>query len=312
VLIEAHARFQLPEIRRSGKRTEADTEVKRSYLAVLIVLVFLGIAQTANAQKPSKPNIKHPEQQATPQNSHADSTNDQRGTEKSPISVKLLNTGKSAAETTQEAQQIEEQNNTNWWIVRLTIAAVGVGVLQLVAFIVQAGVLLKTITAMRENAKQDLRAYVDAINVSMVCPTLDIPNYVAGPGMQHDALFVTFLNTGKTPARKVLVHASCVTIEGYRTELPGDFSYPDVPKAKSIPSVSSIIPNTPTRTDGFETIDLVGVKRARKREATVYIYGHADYFDVFGDPHITPFCYEFMPETPNAAFRAYKEHNNPD
>jgi hypothetical protein len=176
--------------------------------------------------------------------------------------------------------------------------AVGVGILQLIAFIVQACVLWKTITAMRENSKQDLRAYVDAINTSMVCPTLDIPNYVAGPGMEQDAVFITFLNTGKTPARKVLVNASCIAVEGYRTELPADFAYPDIPKTISIPSVFSIVPNIPTRTDGLYTLDLDGIRRARKREATVYIYGHADYFDVFGDPHVTPFCYEFTPETP--------------
>jgi hypothetical protein len=95
--------------------------VKRSYLPVLIVLALF-LARTANAQKPYKPSVKHPQQHATPQNSTSNSANDQRGTEKSPVAVKLLNTGKSAAETTQEAQQVKEQNNTNWWIVRLTIA----------------------------------------------------------------------------------------------------------------------------------------------------------------------------------------------
>lgn len=196
---------------------------------------------------------------------------------------------------------------------RLGLLGVGIALLQLLAFINQAKRLKQTVEVMKDTARRDLRAYVDVLGVSMRCPSLGIPSYVPEPGMPVDEVIIVLNNSGKTRALSVLLHANCFTVEGYRTELPSDFAYPDIPRATSIPSIFAIAPNAPRQVRGPGIIDLEGVKRARRREATVYIYGHADYFDVFGEPlRHTPFCYEFMPEEPTAAFRIYKEHNNPD
>lgn len=288
--------------------------MKRSFLLILIaVALLLNREVSAITQNPNHRPIKQSEQSKATKSGNGDATQDERGTDKAPLSVKLLNTGKSKSETAQEAQQEKDTTSTNRWVIRLGFVGVGIALLQLVAFIFQAIRLKQTIAVMRDTARRDLRAYVDVLNISMSCPTLDIPNFVPGPGMPHDEVIITLGNSGRTRALNVLVHANCFTVEGYRTELRSDFAYPDLPKLISIPSVFSIAPNVPYRVAAPGTIDLEGVRRARKREATVYIYGHADYFDVFGEPaRRTPFCYEFMPEQPNAAFRTYKEHNDPD
>jgi len=161
--------------------------------------------------------------------------------------------------------------------------------------------LEESLTIAKDTSRRELRAYVDVLNVSIT-------------GTEQ-AIIVTVLfnNSGRTRACNVLVHTNCHAAEGYRTELPRDFKYPDVVRPISIPSVFSIAPNVPCPVQGSDVITVREIMRARNREATLYIYGHADYFDVFGEPvRHTPFCYEFMPESPTGAFRAYKEHNDPD
>ena len=87
----------------------------------------------------------------------------ERGTDKAPLAVKLLNTGKSEQEASQEAAQIQNENNAEWWVRVLTAALVGVGLLQLFAYIIQARRLKQTIGVMHDTAERQLRAYLTVL-----------------------------------------------------------------------------------------------------------------------------------------------------
>lgn len=177
------------------------------------------------------------------------------------------------------------------------------------AAVKSASAAVEHVAVIRENAKRELRAYVNAIDAAMSCPSVALTPLPQG---SRDQLSIMFINTGNTPARKVLVHANWTSVKGYRSELPKDFAYTDVRRETSFPSVFSIAHNIPFQIDATDIINLVDVARAQRREVTVYIYGHADYVDVFDDPHVCTFCYEFMPDQPSHAFRTYKEHNDTD
>ena len=93
------------------------------------------LAQTA--QRPLEPG----QEQNRPANSANAAQADQRGTEQSPIAIKLLNTGKSDAEAADEAKRISEKDQLDqWsakWIVILTLALVTATVLQFGALLYQ-------------------------------------------------------------------------------------------------------------------------------------------------------------------------------
>jgi hypothetical protein len=80
-------------------------------------------------------------------------TDDQRGTETSPLIVKVLPSQKSDGETAQEKQWHQDQSDANWWMVRLTLAYGIVALLQLGVFSLQARRLRQTISKMDEVAK---------------------------------------------------------------------------------------------------------------------------------------------------------------
>jgi hypothetical protein len=122
-------------------------------LVLLTAGMLLSATSNGNAQSPKHHRVKKPQQHATPQNSPTYSAPDERGTEKMPFAVKLLNTGKSDKEAADETDQVRRENNAEWWMRVLTGALVGVGILQLFAFIAQAFALRKTV---RESARQTI------------------------------------------------------------------------------------------------------------------------------------------------------------
>src|SRR5271154_7475136 len=56
-------------------------------------------------------------------------------------------------------------------------------------------------------------------------------------------------------------------------------------------------------------IELVG--RARKHEISLYLYGEAKFRDAFGTARSAPFCYRYVPESPDKDWPLCPEHNSP-
>lgn len=108
------------------------------------------------ADSPSKPRTDA-------ESTKKDSGNDLRGTDNSPITVKVLPTQKTQQEDSQEKQDRQDQSAADWWMVRLTAFIGLIGLVQTIVFGLQARRLRQTITKMEEIAKgqtQDMKASI--------------------------------------------------------------------------------------------------------------------------------------------------------
>lgn len=135
-----------------------------SFASVLAVMLALLPNQPWAAESGRPPKIER----AAPQQSAA---TDQRGTNYSPLVVKVLPTQKTEAEAAQDAAERQEKAESDAWIIRLTGALVTVGALQLLVFGWQGWQLRRTVTAMREIADgqtADMQSYINAASRSAV------------------------------------------------------------------------------------------------------------------------------------------------
>jgi hypothetical protein len=165
-------------------------------MRVLLGIVLLALCLAVQSQQPSpspaKPN--QPPQHQTGSSQQQTSRN-QNITVKSPIEIKLLNTGKTPEETKQEAEDRKEKSSSDWWMVGLTGVLGFLAFLQLLAFIVQARVASRTVNTMADTAQKELRAYVFIESAS-------IGNTAIG---QNPKPGFTIKNFGKTPAYEVSI-----------------------------------------------------------------------------------------------------------
>ena len=180
---------------------------------IVSVLLLNGGSSRAKAGKPK--SIKQAQQSEISKNSGEQTAADDRGIDKMPLSVKLLNTGKSETETAQESKQEQNAASTNWWIVRLGIAGVGVALLQLVAFIVQAYRLKQTVGVMRDTANRQLRAYL-GVEWLGALPQKQEPPY-------RFEIRMSLVNTGPTPAHEITYKAEIAVLPN---PLPDNFDFP--------------------------------------------------------------------------------------
>ena len=244
--------------------------MKRSYLAILIASALL-LSADVKAERPSRQQVtvKHAEQNKAADNRQKQTATDERGTDKSPLSIKLLNTGKSEAETAQEANQEKNTVDTNRWVIRLGFAGIGIALLQLIAFIFQAIRLKQTINVMKDTAERQLRAYVSGM-----------PFHISSFDESHYA-FVRFriTNEGQTPAYN-MTHSAEIVLCPH--PIPDAFIFPSNLTATSFPVV--LFPHVPL--EGIKgarifTVDeIAGIRNGTMR---IYMYGRIDYRDAFHD-----------------------------
>ncbi len=175
----------------------------------------------------------------------------------------------------------------------------------------------------RLNSMRQLRAYINPIDVQLQCPDCDIPNYkgpevIAGLTIK-DAVRITFQNGGQTPAYNLMGHANWVELP-FGCRLPKGFTYPDVETANNAKTevLLTSVPVNPAKNYTIPFVVNVNlIQRGRDRKVTLFLYGHADYQDIFHKSRHTPFCYMYLPDAPKpeapfGAFAACPEHNDPD
>ena len=198
-----------------------------------VACVFLALAGVASAQKVvSPPEIAPPplpsqppspgagvsesgKKQTAPENSPQNTDQDKRGTENSPLTVKLLNTGKSDPEAAQEAQRIKEQTaRERWatnWTIGLTAALVFAAFLQFSGLVGQIIVYRKQAGLMQKALSATTKAADAARDSADVLPAIERPYVlVIGGGFlavsrqvtQDPRPIVAYRcgNFGKTPA----------------------------------------------------------------------------------------------------------------
>jgi hypothetical protein len=186
---------------------------------------------------------------------------------------------------------------SDWWIVKLTVALVLVGIAQCILFYYQWRKMRETVEDARASTKRGLRAYVTIIN----------PDYGAKGETELDLLpiaFVIFIkNGGQTPAYKVVVNSEWKVFEGAELHWPEDlpFTVEKVTRERREgavvlgsgeieKSICDLLPHA----DG--NIFQAAYERFKKAEVTLFIYGEVTYLDTYGDPQYTKFCRVFRPD----------------
>jgi hypothetical protein len=134
-------------------------------LAVSVILTPIPTTAQQGAEPPSEG--KQGKSQSQPRNNTNGTqkvpSNDLRGTDNSPIVVKVLPTPKTNEETAQEEQTRKDQSDANWWMVRLTAFIGFIALIQTVVFGIQALRLKQTVIKMEEIAKgqtSDMKASI--------------------------------------------------------------------------------------------------------------------------------------------------------
>jgi len=134
---------------------------------------------------------------------------------KSPVEVKLLNTGKTTEEIDQENRERQDKSSSDRWLVLLTGILGVIAFLQFLAFVVQACYLGKTFASTKDTAKKELRAYVSLDDIFF--------RWILMPGSSSDdrknvekthsdrgppRVRIRIRNFGKTPARNLRVRTN--------------------------------------------------------------------------------------------------------
>jgi hypothetical protein len=257
---------------------------------------FLLIGSEQQHQKPQAP------QQATQQ--------EQRGTDESPIVVKILPTTKNTQEAKEETQDRKEKAANEGNLVNWVLA--GIGVLQLIVFGAQAVMLKQAVDASAQqsvamqqhieeasrsaNAMEEIAKTIDEGNQAVMRAYLTVTIGGAiyqqrrGPG-QTDLKFEakpTVVNTGNTQARKVSIRKNAAILEA---PWPDDFKYPEIAEgsesgfatvaAHQSYVIGAIVP------DFVPAEDIQAIKEGNGK--ALHVWGIITYEDIFGKPHMTKF-----------------------
>jgi hypothetical protein len=240
----------------------------KSFLAALAVLIL-----TAASEPPAPgPGVGSSPQQSDNSTPTSPPAQDQRGTEKSPLFIKQVETledkARAARDAENENHQAANESTTN----EIAIGA-------LLAAILQFGALAWTIAEMRRTAKRQLRAY---IHVSEAFLKWDEK---AG---QWVAEF-QYRNSGQTPAYDVVVSAGMAIKNAEDPHPPWIFKEPW--------RIGVVGPNGDRFWDGQELVrtadtTLVELKAALEGQSKeVFLFGIIDYRDEFDSARWTSFCY---------------------
>jgi hypothetical protein len=280
-------------------------------LSLTLLLALLGDSW-GQSQRPS-PSHRNPDRQTEtqPKSSQNPPSDDKRGTEQSPVVVKVIGAEPKTQDAPHNNQESHQEKSPDWW---MTLALIGVGLLQLTAFIVQAWRLGQTINVMKETAERQLRAYV-SVKQFDISPMVDTET-TALTGWE---LRLVWQNTGATPTRDMLSH---VSIRFEAGEIPDDFRFPDtwVIGKKQVYVPVYLAPNS-TFISGVAVFSVAQLQEVRRGQKTLHLYGWADYNDIFFDTprRRTEFCARvILPGDPayiggaNIAFDLHWKHNGAD
>lgn len=183
--------------------------MKRILLAALVLFSSCVFSQSQPpAPTPAKPS-QPPQQQ--PASGTQQTSADQGVTIKTPVEVKLLNTGKTSEETKQEAYDRKEKSSSDWWLVILTGILAFLALLQLAAFSYQGWQLKRTVDSAERSVMPFLLPQISKFDL--------YPPSVSNASDTHrPSVRFIFNNYGKTPAAIRKVFAELILIS--RDKLP--------------------------------------------------------------------------------------------
>jgi hypothetical protein len=253
---------------------------------------------------------------------------EQHGSEERPLIVKVLPTEKTEDERAQETADRTDKSSADWWLVRLTGALAGVGILQFLALIgqaivfrVQANALRESVDLTREVAgrqERDMQASITeagrsagamehvADGIAKMADDqrefwkLQMRPYIAlvDPGFipQNRATpyfaeaQLTMINTGHTPAHNIRFAAYLKVLP---VVLPEDFDFAIRPNEIIVsghinPGQRLFFRRNVGGLLGDDEYDAIIQGRSMQR---IYLYGTIFFDDAFGDAHYTEFLF---------------------
>jgi hypothetical protein len=229
-----------------------------------------------------------------------------------------ISTARNTERDSQTDQRYEEAGSGNIFGIRR-----GEAVLGFITFLLFMATVALVLVA-RETAKRQLRAYVGlgADDFSLELPGETDPHYAPidlsnpNPQIFNDFLVIKVKNFGQTPASNVVVFGSVSVTQGafllpekfFDTILPDRVD----PNNRTFTSKFVLQPQQ-SATSKHAMMDVRQIIPARQRHATVFVWGHIYYRDIYERSWRTMFCYVWEPwHTHGARFVPYDKHNGED
>jgi hypothetical protein len=262
--------------------------------ALLTVVVGNSSARSKHPS-PSEGKSGQPEQSQAEQTQQG-APADQRGTEQSPVIVKVLPTENSTQNSSQVPEQRNDKSTTDWWLVVFTGLLVVVGVGQGIVFAIQAYRLKQTVEEMKSATIATTVAAKAAQDSADALPAIErayifiVPKIIITFGRRET--YYHCVNHGKTPA----------IINGIERHFDPSIDPPD---------------NTNFRAnflDANEVVIAAGERYPREQDAVIplpiqtgnmddalgtpepdflWFYGTIVYGDVFGEQRFTRFRWRY-------------------
>jgi hypothetical protein len=256
--------------------------------AVLVQMFLYGPAPTY--RQLSDPPEEHP---STSANETSDS---HHGTKDAPFFVDVHHTPISKTEAAQDAAKEFRDAATQWGVLILTGLLAVATVLQFCALLYQGYWLQRSVRLAETALTSAEQAFLFQHGVA-ITPIKGID------GMMRGWQFIfSWKNSGSTPARRVLLHTSLHTL--LRTnpltdpgDLPSDFDFPDTYGFREpTEQVRLSIGPQGEMASNPKTIDMFDLDEAYSRRRRIFMYGWADYTDIFPKTprHRTEFCFEIV------------------
>jgi hypothetical protein len=273
-------------------------------LRLLLFAAIIGLQRPA----PTPSKVGKPEQQRSSAPKQTPATVE-RGTEQSPLVVKLLVPEEASQETKENSTNSEKAANDRH-IVWLTAALVLIAFLQLLVYFYQSMKLRETVESAKEQSSAMERHITEASRsagaMEKVVEVINYGNHAAlrayltvliggavyqerrdyGDDLKFEAKPIV-MNTGSTPARKVSIRSVADVLP---MPIPLDFTYP-IPDGA--PQDAGVIGAHQAATTSAIVKDLVAwddVLSIKKGDGKVLCtWGIISYEDIFGGKHETKF-----------------------
>ena len=232
---------------------------------------------------------------------------DQRGTDQSPLIVKITPAPKSEANAAEEAKEREEKAKLDTALVKFngdlafyTLILAIVAFLQFVALVAQALLLGGTLKATTVAANVAKDALITTERAFVFLDDIDTEYSTQPRGSSSEFRFLTlkprWRNSGNTPTRNMRIRINWTPWAG---DLADDFSY----SYGALP-VSMFL--GPKATEWSTTINVPSnvATDAFNERSRIFIWGRVDYEDIFDntEPHFTQWCYRLVFVFPGGAF----------
>ena len=227
-----------------------------------------------------------------PQQSTQQAQGDKQGTDKAPFVVKVETPTKTQAELQEAADDRNEKIFFDNESLKLTKILIVIGVLTVLAYAIQCVFLILTLRHAKDTSIHQLRAYIQIVPRSMrgfnnASPKISDPNTPPTAVIMVD-------NFGQTPAKGVVFRADFFVGPAVLTK---DFKIPVITAPKSCPM--DVFPGGVSIEDknkmtGLTNAEYIITKEEHaqlyKGEKSLYVFGEAEYKDVFGNDRKTTFC----------------------